>query len=415
MYRRALVLVLIGGLALLAAGCGSAPAVKGGNPAPGQAPVYAVDAAAGQIALLGAGGQVTRTLPLGTPSRNWDTLYVATPGATSTRVVALAPASGTVLRATTVAGRWTLPAIGLARVPDGLSDDGSTLVLQQLGGTHAASRFAVLNSTLRTPARVLSLHGWFEYDAVSPEGATLYLIEHLASNDLTRYRVRSYDVSAQQINEGIIVDKRELDEASMQGLPNTRVSDGTWAYTLYRSAKGPFIHALNLEQGFAVCIDLPAGARSADRTARLWSLAYDERGSSLYAVNTALGMVVRVRVDEANPFDYKVTTGTFAPAPAAAGIATEAGVGSVTLTSDGSLLLAGGAGGLSAIRTADLTLAGHYLSSWTFDGLAASPDGSRLYGLSRSKAAIVSIDPRSGATLGQRTVPGATQLLRAAG
>src|SRR6266516_4776639 len=195
----------------------------------------------------------------------------------------------------------------------------------------------------------------------------------------------------------------------MQGLPNTRVSDGTWAYTLYRSAKGPFIHALNLEQGFAVCIDLPAGARSADRTARLWSLAYDERGSSLYAVNTALGMVVRVRVDEANPFDYKVTTGTFAPAPAAAGIATEAGVGSVTLTSDGSLLLAGGAGGLSAIRTADLTLAGHYLSSWTFDGLAASPDGSRLYGLSRSKAAIVSIDPRSGATLGQRTVPGATQ------
>src|SRR6266702_6962200 len=89
--------------------------------------------------------------------------------------------------------------------------------------------FFFFNDTATTEIYTLSLHDALP---VSPEGATLYLIEHLASNDLTRYRVRSYDVSAQQLNEGIIVDKRELDEASMQGLPNTRVSDGTWANTL---------------------------------------------------------------------------------------------------------------------------------------------------------------------------------------
>jgi len=291
MYRRAL--VLMGCLALLAAGCGkaAAPAAKGGGPAQAQAPTYV---AAGQIA---------------TPTRNHDTLYLATPGATTTRVAALAPASGAVLRATTIQGRWTLPAIGLAKVPDGLSGDGSTLVLQEVGGSHAVSRFAVVDSAMRNPAQVVTLHGWFDYDAVSPDGATVYLIEHLAANDLTRYRVRSYNLVTRQLDEAIVVDKRELDEASMQGLPNTRVSDGSWAYTLYRSTKGPFIHALDLSQKFAVCIDLPASARSSDRIARLWTLTYDEPSNSLRAANTGLGMLVRVMLSESDPFGYQVTTG----------------------------------------------------------------------------------------------------------
>ncbi len=289
MYRRAL--VIIGCLALLAAGCGQAapPATKGGGPA--QAPTYA------------AKGQV------GTPTRNRDTLYLATPGAATTQVAAVAPASRAVLRASTIPGRWALPAIGLAKVPDGLSGDGSTLVLQEVGGRHTISRFAVLDSAMRKPAQVAVLHGWFDYDAVSPDGGTLYLIEHLAANDLLHYRVRSYEVANRQLDEAIVVDKRELDEASMQGLPNTRVSDGGWAWTLYRSPKGPFIHALDLGQKFAVCIDLPAKARSSDRVARLWTLTYDEPSGELHAANTALHLAVRVQFNENDPFGYRVATG----------------------------------------------------------------------------------------------------------
>jgi hypothetical protein len=290
MYRRAL--VVMGCLALLAAGCGRAarPATNGGGPA--KAPP--TDAASGQA---------------GTPTRNRDTLYVATPGAATTQVLAVAPASREVLRATTIQGRWALPAIGLAKVPDGLSGDGSTLVLQEVASSHAISRFAVLDSAMRKPAQVVTLHGWFDYDAVSPDGATLYLIEHLAAGDLVHYRVRSYEVANRQLDEGIIVDKREADEASMQGLPNTRVSDGTWAWTLYRSPTGPFIHALDLTQKFAVCIDLPAKARSSDRLARRWTLTYDEPSGELRAANPALNMAVRVQFNENDPFGYKVATG----------------------------------------------------------------------------------------------------------
>jgi hypothetical protein len=319
MSRRAL--LLLGLLALLAAGCGQGqgqPATAGG----GQ-PTAATYTASGQA---------------GTPAWNRDVLYVATPGVSTTRVLAVAASSHVVLRETTIPGRWVLPAIGLARVPDGLSGDGSTLVLQEVGGStglsrtaspgsparsagrHLVSRFALLDSAMRQPAKLVTLHGWFEYDAVSPDGATLFLIEHLAAGDLSRYRVRAYDVAARRLDEQVIVDKRELDEAAMQGLPDTRVSDGTWAFTLYRSPKGPFIHALRLTDKLAVCIDLPATARSSDRVARLWTLTstadQDPRSGGeryhLAAVNPALGLTVRIRFADDDPFGYTITTATVA-------------------------------------------------------------------------------------------------------
>jgi hypothetical protein len=57
---------------------------------------------------------------------------------------------------------------------------------------------------------------------------------------------------------GVIVAKGE--SGAMRGYPVSRATSkqAAWVYTLYNRGSGkPFIHALNTNQRFAVCIDLP--------------------------------------------------------------------------------------------------------------------------------------------------------------
>jgi len=73
--------------------------------------------------------------------------------------------------------------------------------------------------------------------ALSPDGATLYLIQYTSRRDPTRYEVRAYDLPRDRLRPGAIVDPREPDER-MRGFPITRSTsrDGRWAYTLYDGA-----------------------------------------------------------------------------------------------------------------------------------------------------------------------------------
>jgi DNA-binding beta-propeller fold protein YncE len=167
------------GLALLVAGCGRAAPERArpDQPATPAAAdrqtsgdlLYTADRQDGTLQVVGRGGQVLRTLPAGVPRPDWKTLYVAGGGSNRTTVQAIDVASGKVLRSTTVAGRFRLPVVGIAGVPEGLSADGGTLVLANLADT-PASRFAVLRTDLGKPAETISLPGEFEYDAVSPDG-----------------------------------------------------------------------------------------------------------------------------------------------------------------------------------------------------------------------------------------------------
>jgi hypothetical protein len=100
------------------------------------------------------------------------------------------------------------------------------------------------------------LRGTWGYDAISPEGRTLYLIQILPSNT-TEYLVRAYDLGLRKLVQGAIADKSE--PGSMVGFPVSRATtaDGTWAYTLYsRPSAQPFIHALNTRDRLAICVDL---------------------------------------------------------------------------------------------------------------------------------------------------------------
>ena len=106
--------------------------------------------------------------------------------------------------------------------------------------------------------RFLDLDGAYSFDALSPNGRWLYLIQYTSRHDPTRYAVRAYDLRAGRMLPKPIVDPTEPDEA-MRGYPVTRATtpDGRWEYTLYDGAGShPFVHALDTVGRKALCLDL---------------------------------------------------------------------------------------------------------------------------------------------------------------
>jgi hypothetical protein len=184
---------------------------------------------------------------------------------------------GRVVRSATFRGLFGIPAVTSVGAPGGLSPDGRVLVLAEpphYDGLRDRSRFLLVSTHRLSLLRRLELPGEFGFDALSPNGDTLYLIEHVASDDLVRYVVRAYDLRAQRLVARPIVDKRSPDE-TMRGYPVARATSarGDWVYTLYTRAPGTggvFVHALNAAGRYALCVDLPRWPSGADIwTARL--------------------------------------------------------------------------------------------------------------------------------------------------
>jgi hypothetical protein len=151
--------------------------------------------------------------------------------------------------------------------PVGVSNDGRTIVLVETNRPdRGPSRFAIIDRTGVATPQVVELPGAFEYDALSPDGRILYVVEHLAGPPDGHYQVRSVDTATGTLRAEAVADKNEGDEA-MAGWPIAQVQrpDGM-VFTLYHGAEHPFIHALSSVDAWALCIDLPAtGGRRSDR------------------------------------------------------------------------------------------------------------------------------------------------------
>jgi hypothetical protein len=190
--------------------------------------------------------------------------YTTVGTAGHTTVVAIRARSGLVVRSTTIDGGFGIPAVDFNGGKGGLSADGSTLVLGDStvrNGSYLKKRssFAVLGTNpLSLQARV-SLKGDFSFDALSPDGSKLYLIQHKGGRNLNRYVVRAYDLGSQRLLPGLIADRTQRGWV-MQGSPVTRATSagGRWVYTLYMNPGGyPFVHALDTVRGEAHCIGIP--------------------------------------------------------------------------------------------------------------------------------------------------------------
>jgi hypothetical protein len=172
-------------------------------------------------------------------------------------------AGGAVLQTASLRGTFAVPAVALDGSPGGLSGDGSTLVLTKPRSSipQTETHLLIIATDGLGVRDRLTLHGDFGFDAISPDGSHLYLIEYLSARDPTRYAVRAYDTGSGELLPDPIVDPTEEDPDEMRGYPITRAAspDRRWAYTLYDGGgEHPFIHALDTSEGRAVCIDTPS-------------------------------------------------------------------------------------------------------------------------------------------------------------
>ena len=188
--------------------------------------------------------------------------YVALPGGPhATTVAAVRVRDGRVLQFGVVPGVLGIPQVAWDGTSDGLSADGRRLVLASISSQPIPARttFVVLRSgTLRT-LRTIRLPGLWAFDAISPDGATIYALQYGAAADPSHYSVRAIDTISGRIFPGAIVDRREPDE-EMRGSPVTRSwsADREWAFTLYSKPNGTaFVHGLDTTKRNAVCLDLP--------------------------------------------------------------------------------------------------------------------------------------------------------------
>ncbi len=198
--------------------------------------------------------------------------FVTLPAGPDTIVARVARNGGGVLHSRLLKGTLTIPAVAYDSSAGGLSADDRTLVLiePRVGFPRTETTLLALDTKRLAPIRLVKLHGDFSFDAISPQGRWMYLIQYLSPTDPTRYRVRAYD-----IREGRMLARPVLDPAEpgdkMRGAPLSRAmsADGRWAYTLYDGAGGtPFIHALDTSHRTARCIDLESLAGRND----LWRL-----------------------------------------------------------------------------------------------------------------------------------------------
>lgn len=188
-------------------------------------------------------------------STDGSTRYFASRFGADTRVQML-PVSGGSGRTATITGAFGVPTM----IPKGLSlgmfRDGSTFVLQSMANEKQTS-FALVSTKDLSVRQTITLPGSFAFDALSPDGSRLYLIEH-KSDDFQHYIVRAYDLTENALMPGRIADKAQKSWV-MQGWPSARVetATGRWVYTLYSNPGGfPFVHALDTVNGVAHCVGI---------------------------------------------------------------------------------------------------------------------------------------------------------------
>jgi hypothetical protein len=210
-----------------------------------------------------------------TPNGKTRFVAVGVYDSTDTMVARIDARTGIVEQSLEVPGSWGIPIFSYGpNSGEGLATDGRTLVVADLAPTlpRKESRFLFLDPRSLKIEHEAILEGDFSYDALSPHGSRLYLIQHTNVYDQIHYVVRAYDVRRQRLLPGRVADRTQKTWV-MNGYPVSRTAtkDGRWVYTLYDQPNGfPFVHVLDTVRGVAHCVGLPwRGAENAVYNMRL--------------------------------------------------------------------------------------------------------------------------------------------------
>ena len=356
---------------------------------PANETLYVLAGAAGgqRLVAIRPGGEAM-TLPAGLVTQDHLRMYVATAEGGHTTVTMLDTRSGATLHSFTIDGSYATDPIGYGAST--LSPDGRWLALRQtnpMGG--GQSTIAVVDTQAMKVARTIHLSGDFALDALSPDGSVLYLLQNL-HDAAHHYYVRAYDLGVGKLLPQIIVDKSEIDHPQMRGSAVARRvgNDGAAAFTLYVDPlrNTAFVHVLPLSSTgnilpFARCVDDLPASPSADML-RGYTLVLSADGSTLFAVNAALGVASRITVVDGGVLNAHVVAAShFEPMGVLGGDYGAEGILSngAALSPDGASLYVAGAHGLQVIRTSDMKPIALYVPGHMLTGVALSPRGDLLY------------------------------------
>jgi hypothetical protein len=196
--------------------------------------------------------------------------YATVPAGRDTQLLRIDQDGGEVTGTRPIKGDFTIPLVALDGTSAGLSADGTTLALitprtnfRRFPREETSFLIADVGKTGRPqPPERLTLRGDFSFDALSPDGRTMYLVEY-TSEDYNDYAVREYDLTRGRLLKEPVEFSHEVAPGEMRGLPMARATspDGRRAYTLYngggRARDEAFIHMLDTVDGVSHCIELP--------------------------------------------------------------------------------------------------------------------------------------------------------------
>jgi hypothetical protein len=364
-----------------------------------------------------ADGATRRTLDSGAVAPDWSRIYTLVMLQNATRIRTFNPATGAELAHLDVPGIWDLPTAAMSGVPDAVAAGGRYLTLADSLSPGRPGRtdssFLIVDTSFRAAPQRVDLHGDFLFDGLSADGQRLFLLENVTRgvNQALEYHVRRYDVAGHSLAPGIIVDKRSSDGNTMAGTPlgRTTTPDGRWQLTAYAFGPGgPFVHALNLVDSMAVCLDLPAtNDPNGTEMQLLWSLTQTADHRRVFAVNGGTGAVVEISLAGDFPGIARQSTLAVPQATPAGsswlGTTAEAkrlvSSGAV-LSGDGSTLYAVGDAGVIVIDTATLTLRRILAPRLAPGSLALSPDGRWLFVVDVTGSPVVdAVELASGAVV----------------
>jgi Tol biopolymer transport system component len=316
-----------------------------------------------------------RRLPLGVPSGDWKHIF----STSGTSLIDTDAQTGATLKTMQLPGVFQLPPATITGVPGGTSPDGRWLVVESYEGSTKgvpnSSHMLLIDTTASKITDRVNLAGYFRFDAVSNDGLRLYLIQYLNGKE---YNVRLYATDLNKLDENIVVDKSDGNQA-MTGLRLSGIAspDGHTLFSMYvRENDNPFIHALSLDGPFAFCLDLPGSGYAGGKADMQWSLAMNGDGTRLYAVNAATGLVAVV--DTSNQYSPQIIRTAKIAFEGTSSIGATAAV----ISPDGKTIVTAGSSGIVWVDTANLTVRMKALSEWHVWSLGLSPDGRVLYAVS---------------------------------
>lgn len=155
----------------------------------------------------------------------------------------------------------------------------------------------VVLDTVDGSERSIELAGNYEPEALSTDGAAVFVVEFTPPMSPDRYRVRRLDLATNTVGDVASRDK-EL-QRNMRGSARRQVMarDGRRLYTLYTlveadGTRRAFVHVLDLHDQWAHCVDLPGSVGAG--TEQAVALALDKGGRRLFVLDRDRGRLAEV-------------------------------------------------------------------------------------------------------------------------